>query len=663
MLNLFESFMLFRKRFCFVLGVVGLAAVIPDQGYAQSGYVTNGGEYAPAGYLPGDQINPDVALTATSGFVVWEDNITDGDGEGISGQALDATLSPTFGTFRINQIGAGEQEHPRVAILANGGKAVVWQGGQPSFQHVYARFLTSSNTFTGANDVMVNTDTNHFQDHPAVAALANSNAVVVWDSYGQDYSDGLQGVYAQILSPTGQKILTGDLLVNQFTPNNQRAASVAAFPNGNFIVVWVSEKENSTATFSGGYLVISNGPNMSSGDSVDIYARIFGPTGSPVTGEFKVNTDPLICANPAVAVASDNTFTIVWSEKNVTEIQNSWDVYGRQFSSATNGGGVFVLNSQLYGDQFDPRIASLGTDYMAVWTSLGQDGSQEGVFGQVIRGGAKAGPEFMVNTTVLNSQMNPAIASDNSGRFLAVWSSFEQPTLSMDIMAQRYINTNALLSPPAPPIINALNSYTLSAAWAPLAGFSVDHWNLYVDASTIVSTTNTYWQNESMSSFTNYFLPQSTHSFQLSYVLTDGRQSPLSATNSGTTWGPDLNSDGLPDNWETLYWGGNSANWPTANTVLSIGGLHATALQIFEEGANPTNATTWLVQTITPTPEGYFLNWNTTLGAVYQVQTTTSDTIGWSNLGAPRFAPGTSDSIFLGLSSPVAYYRIMRLTY
>ncbi len=645
-----------------IMGVLlGLASsAVPFTIFAQSGYVTNGLEYPPADFLPGDQTRPAIAITQTNGFLVWQDNITDGSGLGISAQALDGTYSPSFGVLHINQTTAGDQERPQVAMFANGGTVVVWQGGQQSFQHIYARFLTTSNTFINTNDVMVNTDTNHFQVNAAVAPLANGNAAVVWASYGQDNPDGYQGVYAQVVTPTGQKLLTNDLLVNQFTPFNQRTPAVAAFPNGNFIVAWVSEKETSSVSSS-------SGAYLGGHDSVDIYARVFNASGVAQSNEFRVNTDTNICANPAVAVASDGTFTIAWSGKNLGNVNNGWDVYGRQFVTSSSGGSEFVINSQLYGDQYSPRISALGTDYLVAWTSLGQDGSREGVFGQYLRAGVKEGPEFQVNTTSLNSQIHPAVASDGNGQFLAVWSSFEQSSLSMDIMAQRYISTNQLLAPPAPPIVSALGPYTLSVAWSPLAGFSVDHWNLYVDGTTTVSTTNTWWQNQGISAFTNYYLPDSTHSFQLAYVLTGGRQSPLSALATGQTWGPDQNFDGLPDDWEQMYWGpplppGAPTNWPNANTVLTVGKLHATALQVFMWGANPTNASTWLVQTITHTPEGYFLNWNTEAGSVYQVQTTTSDTIPWANLGPPRFAPGSTDSIYLGYATH-SYYRVMRLIY
>jgi len=52
-----------------------------------------------------------------------------------------------------------------------------------------------------------------------------------------------------------------------------------------------------------------------------------------------------------------------------------------------------------------------------------------------------------------------------------------------------------------------------------------------------------------------------------------------------------------------------------------------------------------------------FLNWNTQPGSTYQVQITTNLT-SWNNLGSPRFAPGASDSIFVG-GTPAGYYRVL----
>ena len=63
-------------------------------------------------------------------------------------------------------------------MLKNGGAVFVWQGGLKGYQHIYARFLTPTNTFLTTNDILVNTFTNNFQINPAVAVLNNSNVVV-----------------------------------------------------------------------------------------------------------------------------------------------------------------------------------------------------------------------------------------------------------------------------------------------------------------------------------------------------------------------------------------------------------------------------------------------------------------------------------------------------
>src|SRR2546425_7220543 len=50
-----------------------------------------------------------------SGFLVWQDNVTDGDGLGISARRITGNLSGLFGVFRVNEQSAGDQENARVA--------------------------------------------------------------------------------------------------------------------------------------------------------------------------------------------------------------------------------------------------------------------------------------------------------------------------------------------------------------------------------------------------------------------------------------------------------------------------------------------------------------------------------------------------------------------
>ena len=253
-----------------------LALAGPGLLYSQSSFQATGGEAAISGALPGDQAHPQLAINKSGGYLVWEDNAVDGRGLGIGALALDNNFAAVGQNFRVNQIGAFDQEHARAVLLNNGGAAFVWQGGRRGFQHIFARFLSPSDTWV-AGDVEVNTFTNYSQINPSVALLSNGNLVVVWGSFYEVSSTSMQDVYGQLLSPSGQKI-GGEFLVNQFTAFNQRSPSVAALSNGGFVVVWVSEQERASdgAALSQPLSV----PAVPTG-SVDIYARVFGPDSSP----------------------------------------------------------------------------------------------------------------------------------------------------------------------------------------------------------------------------------------------------------------------------------------------------------------------------------------------------------------------------------------------
>jgi hypothetical protein len=627
------------QRISKTLGIFSLAIAGPIIASGQLGYVPQAAEYAPAGNLPGDQAHPQLALKPSGGLMVWEDNVSDGNGLGISAVRLDSSFSSPFGGFRVNQQGTNDQERPHISLLNNGGAAIVWQGGKQGFQHIYARFLSSSNTFV-TGDVMVNATTNYYQINPVITTLPNGNVIVSWSSFGQDGS--MQGIYAQQLTAAGAKV-GAEIPVNQFTSYNQRTPAIASLSSGGFIIVWVSEQQRHVASTNGTIA------------SVDIYGRLYNSAAVPLGNEFLINTGASICANPAVAAASDGSFCVTWDEKDVAVINNSWDIWARTFSSAGLGGTVRRVNTQVYGDQYAPNISVSGTDYFVVWTSLGQDGSREGVYGQFLRGdGSLAGGEVRVNTSTLGSQMQPALASDGTGRFLAVWMSFIGGLNSYDLFAQRFATFQQPLVPPDRPFVTPINSSRLSLAWPVLAGFNVANYDLYIDGSANPTiATNNFWTMTGLS-------PSSSHSFRLDYVLTDGRRSPLSATSVGTTWGADDNSDGLPDDWQAMYWGANSANWPAPSTLLGLGG--PTVLQAFLSGSNPLDPSTWFMAKTIMTSQGEFLIWNTQPGSIYQVMNAAKLDASWTNLGAPRFAAGTNDSIFLGHSQS-GFYKVSRLRY
>jgi hypothetical protein len=298
-------------------------------------------------------------------------------------------------------------------------------------------------------------------------------------------------------------------------------------------------------------------------------------------------------------------------------------------------------------------VAALGTDYLVVWTSLGQDGSREGVFGRVLWGdGVPAGDEFRVNTTTVSQQLHPVVASDGVERFLAVWTSFTGVAAGMDLFAQRYASTNQPLFAPDPPYVSVLSSNALSVTWPPVAGFNVSHYEVYADGAatpTATVTNNNAWTMSGLA-------PSSTHSFRLAYVLADGRRSPLSGATTNTTYGV-MTYGGIPYEWMQYYFGTDVFNWPSP--FADSDGDGVSNRNEFLAGTDPTDPNSVLRVRLHPTPQGLYLSWNTQPGLLYQVQISTN-LGGWVNVGGPRFAAGQTDSMYVG-GGNAGYYRVLRV--
>jgi hypothetical protein len=393
-----------------------LAGSMAVFGQSTNPVVPQGGQFSILGSIPGDQVWPSISLTPSASVIAWQDNVVDKHGAGIGGAMLSVNGGYASGRiFTANKTATGDQLYPRVQLLANDNAIFVWQSGVGAVPGIYARLATGTvktNKAYGTNfftiDTRVNTWTKDQVADPAVAALPNGGAIIAWSSYGQDGS--MWGVFARTLSAKGVGSPAKEFQVNQYTPYNQRKPAVAVLANGNFVIAWISEQERFN-------------------NSVDVYARIFTASGEPVTDEIPIDSGTNWCDTPDVAPLNDGGFTVVWAQKDRVVVTNSWDVWGRAFSSSGSPEVAdFRINTFLFGDQYRPKIAAGPSGSLVVWTSLGQDGSREGVFGRFLQGGtAVAGSEMQINTTTLSQQLHPAVAWNGVNNFLVVWASFTGP--------------------------------------------------------------------------------------------------------------------------------------------------------------------------------------------------------------------------------------------
>ncbi len=168
---------------------------------------------------------------------------------------------------------------------------------------------------------------------------------------------------------------------------------------------------------------------------------VVGRAQVPLGGEFQVNTfTTSLQGNQSVAADADGNFVVVW----MSYLQDGSDagIFARRYlaSGAPVSGTEFRVNAYTAGQQGVPDVASDPTgNLVVVWSSLGQDGSNYGVFGRRYDASGAPGLEFRVNTHTTHFQESPAVAMAADGSFVVVWESYGQDSSnSGGIFAQRY---------------------------------------------------------------------------------------------------------------------------------------------------------------------------------------------------------------------------------
>jgi len=348
------------------------------------------------------------ALGTTGNFVVvWYSYMQDGDGFGVFGRRLDSKGAPLGAEFQVSAYTTGFQFLGKVASDAAGNFVVAWHDLQNGEYEIRARRFNSSGVPQGGN-IDVNTYTTGRQDFPAVAMSSTGNFVAVWESFAQD-GDHF-GVFGQRFDAAGTP-QGGEFQVNQYTTSYQGQARVAMEASGSFLVVWHSFQD---------------------AEEFAIMARRYDNTGTPVGGEFQVNTTETGSQdNPDVAIDSTGKAIVTWASS--LQDGSSGAIYAQRLDAAGNKlGPEFNVNTFTTGMQGRPRIAVAPDDGFAiVWNSEGQDdpsaANSFGVFGQLFdAAGKRAGREIPINVFTADNQQFPHVAAGTDGMFVAVWESFGQ---------------------------------------------------------------------------------------------------------------------------------------------------------------------------------------------------------------------------------------------
>jgi hypothetical protein len=191
----------------------------------------------------GGQTAPAVATDASGNFLVaWQS--ADADGSGVFARCFDAAGTAACAEFPVNATTANAQDSPAIAAEAGGAFMVAWESlaQDGDGETIVARRFDAGGTPQGG-EFTVNTTTAGDQSRPAVAAAAAGGFVVGWQSAD---GSGL-GVYAQHYDAGGAPV-SGELTVNAYTDDDQSVPAVAADADGDLAVAWQSALQDGSGS-------------------------------------------------------------------------------------------------------------------------------------------------------------------------------------------------------------------------------------------------------------------------------------------------------------------------------------------------------------------------------------------------------------------------------
>lgn len=358
-------------------------------------------------------------------------NALDGNNDGTAGGNFSRSFSVGVGLIPIppgpdvpgpddddtpaNTNTAGTQNGVVVASNAAGDYVLVWvdygtlsdtatQGNIKAQR--YDRFGQKQ-----GNEFYVSSYTTGSQISPDVAMDDFGNFVVVWAGTGVGKDKTVieqSGIFARVFDSFG--VAQGDQFnVNDYRVDAQITPAVAMSSTGNFIVTWAG---------------------VGSGDTTGVYGHLFSALGTSKSADFRINTTTANTQNtPDVAADSAGNFTVVWASNAPTQDGSSWSVIGRRYSATgTALSSEFRVNNVTTSAQYDPAVAmDSDGDFVVAYTSMAQDGSNYGVYARRYnKAGTAQGNEVLVNKTTSGVQWQPAVAMDDTGKFVVTWSTFGQ---------------------------------------------------------------------------------------------------------------------------------------------------------------------------------------------------------------------------------------------
>ncbi len=408
----------------------------------------------------GSQCRPSASSDGVSYLITWQSYVQDGDEWGVFGQLFDNEGNPIGTEFQVNTYTTKTQS---LSSVGSEGETylITWQSGTQwpevsqdgSGEGVYAqKFIysdsiiykhpSSNSVFMGSDAVFTVTAIDdgelHYQWYKHDTVVGTDSDTLTLTSVQLSDNDSI--IYCVVTDIDNDTVCTEEALLTVLAPIEiiQQPQSQISYQSKSktFTVLAYTEAaelhyqwyKNNVAVGENTNEYFIEDPQLCDNDStvrcvISNYCTTITSESVTLTvidpysygTEFQVDTYNTTFFHPGPKTASNGTnFLVVWT--------NLYAVYGQLYDNESNPiGSKFQISTDTYYDKLQPYVTSDGTNYFVSWPSLGQDGDETGVYGQIINSeGNKIGTEFRINTVIENVQQGLSVAS-NGSTYLATW--------------------------------------------------------------------------------------------------------------------------------------------------------------------------------------------------------------------------------------------------
>ncbi len=386
-----------------------------------------------------------IVVLANGDYVVaWRASTNQGD---VYVQRFSADGVKLGNDFTVHASLTGAQNDPTVTALTDGGYVIAWQGRDGNGAGVYLQRFDASGSRVGG-EALVNTEIAGEQKHPTVVALADGGYAVTWFSFQQGAN--VWNAMAQAFTASGQPVGGELLLGTNLYEEGREPFSVKALSNGSFVFTWLTQNlevqarivgadgnivsdivtanpgaqgvyPEVTALSDGRFVIAWEWEDASIGQMGDVRWQMFDAVGNKI-GEIQTANTYIEGSQGDVSIAAtvDGGYVITWvswkQAGSLTSLQaQKYDTHGVPVGTEVS------ITSPTARAQYEQKVTALPDGgYVVTWEGV-LEGGGNGAFFQIVgRNGEKIGSAIRVGTEA-GDQQEPTISTMSNGDMLVSW--------------------------------------------------------------------------------------------------------------------------------------------------------------------------------------------------------------------------------------------------